>query len=150
MFTAYVNQSHRENSEFTTCHRYCQSLLMLFYYGITSPSQLTLCVIEVIPAKRTTRTIRTLEPPEKTRPVKVIPTSSAPFIRRLHVRPNNAVTNGTFALPFQCSLHIPPKRDETFNDTACAENDNLKGAKPGLPILLRDADASAGRDGGRV
>ena len=72
-----------------------------------------------------------------------IPASSAPLVGCLHVGSNNTIANRTFTLPFQNTFDVPSKRNQSFDDTAGAEDNDLKGAEPRLPIFLRNSDSSA-------
>ena len=85
-------------------------------------------VIEIVAAERTAARIRTLEPPEQARRVEVVLARPALFVRRLHVRPDNAVADGTFTLSLQCTLNVALEGHETFDQTARGEDDDLEGA----------------------
>lgn len=59
-----------------------------------------------------------------------VPTSPTPFVRRLHVGPNDTVADGALALSLQSTLDVASECDEAFDDAAGAENDDLKHTEP--------------------
>ena len=65
-----------------------------------------------------------------------IPARSASLVGSLHVCADDRITDRTFTLPSQSTLHVAPKGDEAFNDAAGAEDDDLNRPKPRLPILF--------------
>ena len=52
------------------------------------------------------------------------------LVRYLHVCANDAVTDCTFTLPFDCPLDVSSKGNETFNDTACGKDNDLECPQP--------------------
>ena len=70
------------------------------------------------------------------------------LLRRLHIRPDNAVADRTLRLPLQRPLDIPPESDQPLDQTSRGEDDDLEGAQPGLPVFVGDADAVARCDEG--
>jgi hypothetical protein len=74
-----------------------------------------LSVIEVVAAKRTAARVRALEPPEQASRVEVVLASPTLLVWRLHIRPNNAVADGTLILSLQRALDVSPEGHQTFN-----------------------------------
>jgi len=87
-------------------------------------------IIEIVSTKRTARAVGAFEPPEEADTMKRVATRPAPFVGGLHVCPDDAVANGAFTLSFHRALNIPPKRDQTFNYAAGAEDDDLDRSEP--------------------
>jgi len=95
-----------------------------------------LSVVETVPAKWTAARIRAFKPPEQTCGVEIVLACDALLGRRLHVRPNNAVADGTLTLPLQNPLHISLERHQAFDEASRGKDDDLECAYPGLPVLL--------------
>lgn len=87
-------------------------------------------IVEIVSAKRTARAVGTLEPSKQTCAVERVATCSTTLVRSLHICADDAVTDGTFTLPFQCALDITSKGYEALNDTAGAEYDDLNSPQP--------------------
>jgi hypothetical protein len=131
-------------------------LLSCFFYEIHAPS--FAChpnladgpssIVEVIPTQRATTTIAAPEPPKQAHRVKGVLASPTLLIRRLHIRPNNAITDSTLSLAFQCTLNIPAESNQALDQISRREDDNLNRPHPRLPILVRHTDTVATCDDG--
>jgi len=60
--------------------------------------------------------------------VEVVLACDTLLVRRLHVRPDNAVADGTLTLSLQSPLHISLERHQAFNEAPCGKDDDLECA----------------------
>ena len=95
-----------------------------------------LSIVEVIPTQRTTAAIAALEPAEQAHRMECILARSTLLVRRSHIGADDTVANSTLRLASQCTLDIPSKSNQTFNEVAGRENDDLECPHPRLPILV--------------
>ena len=71
-----------------------------------------------------------------------IPTCSTPLIGNLPIGSHDAVTNRTFGLSLQRTLHVSPPCGKRIDQAAVEyRNRAQRRAQPGLPLLLVDSDA---------
>lgn len=106
-----------------------------------------LYINEIVPAQRTCTLVTALEPPEQTHRVEGVLASRAPFVRRLHVRRDYRITNGTLALALQRSLHVPPECHQSILQVAVGEHDHsLDCDQPVFPPPLVNKDPTSSHD----
>lgn len=95
-----------------------------------------LCIVKVVSTQRAARAVGAFEPSEQADTVKRVAARPALFVGRLHVGPDDAVADGAFTLSLERPLHVAPECNQSFDDAARAEDDDLECPHPRLPILL--------------
>ena len=124
-----------------------QHLDALFYLYTQPQHTSALYINEVVPAQRTCALVTALEPPEQTHRMEGVLASRAPLVRRLHVRRDYRVTDGTLALALQRSLHVPPECHQSILQIAVGEHDHsLDCDQPILPPPLVNKDPASSHD----
>jgi hypothetical protein len=114
----------------------CKYLCHVLLKSLASPP---LTVVERVPTQWTARATTRFEPLEQARAMERVPTRTAPLIRHLLVRTNNAVTNGTFGLSFERTLYVPPPCAQCVDQGSVEDRDSAeRSAQPRLPLLLID------------
>jgi hypothetical protein len=74
-------------------------------------------------------------------------TRSATFVGSLHVRRNDRIANGTFALSFQGTLDVLSERKQAIHKATVGEhNHTLDYEQPAAPFLLVDKNTASTRD----
>lgn len=72
---------------------------------------------------------------------------STTLVGRLHVRRDNRVTDGTFALALEGTLDVPSEGQQAVDQISIGEHDHtLDRQQPTLPLLLVDEHAAATDD----
>ncbi len=111
--------------------------------------------MERIPTQRTTARITRLEPPKQARTMKRILARLTLLTRQLPIRTHNAIANGTLRLPLHRSRDVLPPSQQAIDEripfsgaTRGEIDDALRIDEPGIPLLLRNADAVDGGDFG--
>lgn len=95
--------------------------------------------------------VAALEPAEETHRMEGVLASGASLIRRLHVRRDHRVTDGTFALALQSALHVLAEGHQSVHKIAVGEHDHtLNGEQPALPLPLVDQHSAPPHDEGRL
>lgn len=110
-----------------------------------------LYIDKIVPTQRTSTLVAALEPPEETHRVEGVLAGSAPFVRCLHVRRDNRVTDGTFALALQSALYVPAECHQPILQVAVGEHDySLDREQPILPFPLIHQHSTSPHDQSRL
>lgn len=110
-----------------------------------------LYIYKLVATQRAGTLVAALEPPEETHRVEGVLASGASLIRRLHVRRDHRVTDGTFALALQRALHVLAEGHQSVHKIAVGEHDHaLNGEQPALPLPLVHQHSAPPHDEGRL
>jgi hypothetical protein len=79
---------------------------------------------KVIPAKRACTLVAALEPSEEANGVEGVLASCTTLVGGLHIRGDDGIADGAFALSLQGSLDVPSERKQAIHEVSIGEHDH--------------------------